>query len=210
MATLMQDSITSSPTTEEVISVPILKIHGSNYQVESDLSKYPDELKMLVVALHNSVLSKAMFDSFAVPMSWLSKAGSTASYNKKTGSVEFTMVNETRIRVSKRLFCKILGIPNIGPYVEVTSSQVVFMFNEMGHQPPLTCISDFKKSSLPTVWNFLFGIFLRCLTGRTVGLDKGRMEVYTIVAGLYYDLHVDYSEQLWTEFSTSISKTNVR
>ena len=173
MATHKQDSVTSSPTTEEVVSVPILKIQGSNYQVESDLSKYPDELKMLVVALQNSVLSKAMFDFFVVPMSWLSKAASTASYNKETGCVEFTMVNDTRIRVSKRLFCKILGIPNIGTYDELSSSQVVFMFNEMGHQPPLTRISDFKKSGLPTVWNFLFGIFLRFLTGRTVGLDKG-------------------------------------
>ena len=62
------------------------------------------------------------------------------------------------------------------------------MFNEMGHQPPLTGIRDFKKSGLPTIWNFLFGIFLRCLTGRMVGLDKGRMEVYAMVAGLYYDL----------------------
>ena len=50
MATLVQEPIPSSPTTEEVVSVPILKIQGSNYQVESDLSKYPDELKMLVVA----------------------------------------------------------------------------------------------------------------------------------------------------------------
>ena len=136
---------TSSPTTDEIISFSILKIQGSNYQVELDLSKYPEELHMLVVALQNSVLSKAMFDSFAAPMSWLSKAGSTASYNKETGCVEFTMVNDTRIRVSKRLFCKILGIPNSGPYDELSSSQVVFMFNEMGHQPPLTRISDFKK-----------------------------------------------------------------
>ena len=120
------------------------------------------------------------------------------------------MVTDTRIRVSKRLFCKILGIPNSGPYDELTSSQVVYMFNEMGHQPPLTRISDFKKSGLPTIWNFLFGIFLRCLTGRTVGLDKGRMEVYAMVAGLYYDLQVDYSEQLWTEFITSISKTSAK
>ena len=31
-----------------------------------------------------------------------------------------------------------------------------------------------------------------------------------MVAGLYYDLQVDYSEQLWTEFITSISKTSAK
>ena len=83
------------------------------------------------------------------------------------------------------------------------------MFNEMGYQPSLTKISDFKKSSLPTIWNFLFGIFLRCLTGRTIGLDKGRMEIYVMVAGIYYNIPVDYSTQLWKEFQKSVEKTNV-
>ena len=83
------------------------------------------------------------------------------------------------------------------------------MFNEMGYQPPLTKISDFKKSRLPRLWNFLFGIFLRCLNGRTIGLDKGRMEVYAMVAGLYYDLEADYSTQLWKEFQKGIEQTNV-
>ena len=31
-----------------------------------------------------------------------------------------------------------------------------------------------------------------------------------MVAGIYYDLNVDYSEQLWTEFLTSISKTSAK
>ena len=38
--------------------------------------------------------------------------------------------------------------------------------------------------------------FLRCLTGRTVGLDRGRMEVYAMVMGLYYDVRIDYGTQL--------------
>lgn len=82
------------------------------------------------------------------------------------------------------------------------------MFNEMGHQPTLEKISDFRKSGLPYLWNFLFGIFLRCLTGRTVGLDSGRMEVYAMVMGLYYDISVDYGTQLWKEFVKSLENTN--
>lgn len=70
------------------------------------------------------------------------------------------------------------------------------MFNETGHQPPLTKINDFMKSSSPCICNFLFGIFLRCLTGRSVVLDKAKLEVYAMVVGLYYDLQVYYATTL--------------
>ena len=56
---------------------------------------------------------------------------------------------------------------------------------------------------------YCLGFFLRCLTGSTVGLDKGRMEVYAMVAGLYYDLQADFSTQLWKEFQKGIENTNV-
>lgn len=55
------------------------------------------------------------------------------------------------------------------------------MFTEMDHQPVLTGISLFRKSSLPCVWNFLFGVILRCLTGRSSGLDKAKLEVYVMI-----------------------------
>lgn len=90
--------------------------------------------------------------------------------------------------MSKKQFAQILNIPNVEPYYVVTNEQVVHMFNEMGHEPPFSRMSNFKKSSLPCIWNFIFGIFLRCLTGRTVGLDKAKLEVYAMVAVLYYDL----------------------
>lgn len=59
------------------------------------------------------------------------------------------------------------------------------------------------------MWNFLFGIYLRCLTGRTVGLDKAKLEIYAMVAGIYYNLPVNYTTQLWEEFVKSIDNTNV-
>lgn len=75
----------------------------------------------------------------------------------------------------------------------VTSEQVLDMLNEMGNQPSLSIVSHFKKSNIPGVWSFLFGITLRCLTGRSFGLDKAKLKFYTIMDGLYYGLNVDYS-----------------
>ena len=164
--------------TDEVLSQSLMKIQSTNYQVDPNVSSYPEGLKMLIVALKRSPLSTAMFSSFSVPMTWLSLAASTASYNHTTDVITFNLMNNKRVKLSKKMFVEFLQIPNNPPFFKPVNSQIIHMFNEMGHQPELEKISDFRKSGLPCIWNFLFGIFLRCLTGRTVGLDRGRMEVY--------------------------------
>ena len=164
---------------------------------------------MLIVALKHSVLYTTMFNSFSVPLYWISLAGSTAMYIKALDVITFHLMNDNKLCLSKKLFCQILEVPNSPPYCVLSNDQFIHMFNEMGHQPPLTKISQFKKSGLPLFWNFLFGIFLRCLAGQSVGLDKVRMEVYVTVVVIYYDLVVDYSGQMWKEFLKSVENKNI-
>ena len=89
-----------------------------------------------------------------------------------------------------------MKLPYSCTFYEVTNEHVIHMFNEIGHQHVLTGISLFWKSSLPCVLNFLFGIILRCLIGRSSGLDKAKLEVYAMFVGLYYNLNVDYVTQI--------------
>ncbi|KAL7605237.1 hypothetical protein Lser_V15G14681 [Lactuca serriola] len=194
--------------TEEVISQSLMKIQSTNYLVDPNVSSYPEELNMLIVALKRSPLSTTIFSSFPIPMTWLSMATSTASYNYSTDIITFNLMNNKRVRLTKNMFIDFLNIPHNPPFFKPINSQIIFMFYDMGHQPTLEKISDFMKSGLPCMWNFLFGIFLRCLAGRTVGLDRGRMEVYAMVMGLYYDVSVDYGTQLWKEFLKSLENTN--
>ena len=91
-------------TTEEIASQPLMKIQSNNYQVESNVSLYPDDLKMLIVVLKRCVLATEMFKSFAVPLTWLSMVASTASINKGTDILTFNLVNEKRIRLNKKMF----------------------------------------------------------------------------------------------------------
>ncbi|KAL7595681.1 hypothetical protein Lser_V15G29838 [Lactuca serriola] len=198
----------TNSNTDEVLSQSLMKIQSTNYQVDPNVSAYPEDLKMLIVALKQSPLSTAMFRSFPVPMVWLSRAASTASYNYTADVITFNLINNKRVKLSKNLFVEFLQIPNNPPFVKPVNSQIIHMFNEMGHQPELEKISDFRKSGLPCIWNFLFGIFLRCLTGRSVGLHRGRVEVYAMVMGIYYDINVDYATQLWKEFVKSLENTN--
>ena len=69
-------------TTNDVSSQSLMKIQSTNFSVQSDESVYLEELQILIVALKSSVLSTAMFNSFVVPISWLSLAGSTTTYKK--------------------------------------------------------------------------------------------------------------------------------
>ena len=103
-------------TTEEVASQPIMNIQSTNYQVEADVSLYPEELKIRVVALQYSGLSTAMFNAFDVLMSWLSMVGSTSTYSKALDVVTFNLVNEKRFRLTKRIFAQILEIPSSHPF----------------------------------------------------------------------------------------------
>lgn len=98
--------------------------------------------------------------------------------------VTFQLSTEKKFTLNKKMFDQILKLLNVGRFYEDSNEQVIRMFNEMGYQPTLTKISNFKKSSLLCIWNFLFGIFHRCLTGRTVGLDKAKLQIYTMVAGI--------------------------
>ncbi|KAL7609165.1 hypothetical protein Lser_V15G10960 [Lactuca serriola] len=198
----------TNSNTDEVLSQSLMKIQSTNYQVDPKVSAYPEELKMLIVALKRSPLSTTMFSSFSVPMVWLSRAASTTSYNHTADVITFNLTNNKWVKLSKKVFVEILQIPNNPPFVKPVNSQIIHMFNEMGHQPELEKISDFRNSGLPCIWNFLFGIFLRCLTGRSIGLDRGRVEVYDMVMGIYYDINVDYATQLWKEFVKSLENTN--
>ena len=115
---------------------------------------------MLIEALNHYVLSTVMSSSLSVPMTWLSLARSTTVFNKTTKVVKFQLTYKKLQKLTKRQFAQIMKLLYTGPFYEVTNEQVVYMFNEMGHQPPLTGISEFQNYDFPYVWNFLFGVFL--------------------------------------------------
>ena len=85
---------TQNTSTNEVLSQPIMKIQSTNYHVEGNVSLYPEELKMLIIALQNSGLATIMFNSFAVLITWLSMAASAASYSMATYVITFNLINE--------------------------------------------------------------------------------------------------------------------
>ncbi|KAI3680400.1 hypothetical protein L2E82_50387 [Cichorium intybus] len=86
-----------------------------------------------------------------------------------------------------------------------SADQLVSMFNEMGYEPLLERISTFKKNQLPDLWRYFFTIFLRCLSVRTSGLDSASVTFQGLLYGIYYDVKVDFTSILWTDFCSHIN-----
>ena len=76
-------------------------------------------------------------------------AASTTSYSKATDVITFNLVNEKQIRLTKKMFTQFLNIPNSPSFFKPNNDQIMFLFNEMGHQPPLTKISTSRSLDYP-------------------------------------------------------------
>lgn len=136
--------IDPSQTINKAKSQPLLKIQSTNYKFQPSVDAYPDELKMLIVALNNFVLSIVMSASFSILMTWLSldkwqevQINSIVVFNKTTKIITFQLTNDKKYKLTKKQFAHILNIPNVKPLYKVLNEQVVHMFNEMVHQSPL-------------------------------------------------------------------------
>lgn len=123
--------------------------------------------------------------------------------------VTFQMLSSKTKKLTKKKLTQILQLPSSGSFYNVSTDQVIHMLNEIDHQPTLLTISHFKELSLSVVWSFLFGIILRCLTWRSLELDRAKLEVYSVMYRLCYGLNEDYASLLWEEFGTFISHSKV-
>lgn len=108
-------------TNDEEISQPTLKIQHNNLWFNPLINDHPDELKMLVQVMNDSVLTYTLTALFAIPMKWLSLVDSTVVYNRTTELVTFHVTSNKTKRLMNKQFAQILKLPFAGEFDEVTS-----------------------------------------------------------------------------------------
>lgn len=96
-----------------------MKIQSLNFRAQPDVTQYPEQLQMLIVAQNYSVLSTIMSYSFSVPMTWLSLADSMAVFNKTMKVVTFYLMNDKLYKLTKRQFAQIMMLSYTGSFYEV-------------------------------------------------------------------------------------------
>ncbi|KAI3499751.1 hypothetical protein L1887_35560 [Cichorium endivia] len=112
-----------------------------------------------------------------------------------------------KVQLTKEEFVDALRLPiyNSKEMVVPSADQLVTMFYEMGYEPLLERIRTFKKNQLPDLWGYFFSIFLRCLSGRTSGLDSASVAFQGLLFGIYYDVKVDFASVLWADLCSHIN-----
>ena len=142
---------TVDPTTtnkEEEVSQSMMTIQSTNLHLVPTIDQYIEPLQMLVQTLNNSELSIALSSLFTVLMKKISLDGSNTVFKKSMKLIMFQLKNSKKRKLTRKNFAQILQLPVSGTFYEVSIDQVLHMFNEMRHQPVLTGISHFKKSSM--------------------------------------------------------------
>ncbi|KAI3782314.1 hypothetical protein L2E82_12356 [Cichorium intybus] len=204
-----------SSQTTEAISVPVLKSQSANLVLRTNLQLYPKPIDALVDCLKRSVLGYALTCTPSIPATLIHRAHYTSNAlfdtNNHVKAVFFETIDlkgkTKKVQLTKEKFAEALHLPIYDPTEIVTPSaeQLVDMFNEMGYFPQLEKISLFKKNQLPDLWRYFFSIFLRCLSGRTSGLDSASVAFQSMLFGIYYDVKVDYASILWADFCSHIN-----
>lgn len=118
---------------------------------DHDSTNYDGFLQPLIECLRYSPLVIALTKSKIVPMVHLSKAYSTASYQKGEEFISFEIFNK-KTHITKSRLCTLLGLPQGHDLVdaETLSNSAIFgMFYLIGYKETLTAASMFKKPNLP-------------------------------------------------------------
>ncbi|KAI3708622.1 hypothetical protein L2E82_37927 [Cichorium intybus] len=205
----------ASSQTAEAMSILNLKNQSSNLVLRNDLSLYPKPIDALVECMKRSVLGYALTCTPSIPATLVHKVHYTSNAlfdsNNQVKSVYYEAIDAKgktkKIQLIKEKFAEALRLPiyNSKEMVVPSADQLVNMFNEMGYEPPLERISTFKKNQLPDLWRYFFSIFLRCLSGRTSGLDSASVTFQGLLYEIYYDVKVDFATILWTDFCSHIN-----
>ncbi|KAL4556842.1 hypothetical protein LXL04_035006 [Taraxacum kok-saghyz] len=78
--------------------------------------------------------------------------GKLANYNSVTNVMDFDLEIGVRTGISKNIFCKLLKVPMSKELIDpdsVFGTDMISIYNQMGHTPILTRLSAFKKNKLP-------------------------------------------------------------
>ena len=80
-------------------------------------------------------------------------------------------------------------------------------FMHLGYKVPLPRLSVFTKKYLPTIYNTLFTILNRCLTGKNSGIDSVTQPMALLSQGVVEDRHYDYAQLIFSDLVEMVTVT---
>ena len=146
---------------------------NQNLIIDLDASRYNTQIRPLIEYLKYSPLMKALTMSKYAPLL------STTKFE----------VSNYKTSITKPNFCKflehVLLDVNVDPE-SIPTTSLIDMFYQMGYNGDISLLSKFRKPFLPLLWNGLFTLLFKSLSGRIYGSNSASKLFYTLIYGLYH------------------------
>ena len=211
----MAPKTSKSPKSKK--SAPIFT--SNNFLADFSISKYDKDVQIMAAILAKSDLNVYFScSSDNTPFRFITKAYSTADYDKETDTLSFLIVDgKTTGTISRDSFVSALGghqnIPELPPVYEPlpTNAELSSFLEEIGHEDSPPNMGDIKKAKFPAPWHMGVHFVLRCLSGKTGGTDAIVKDLLRLLWGVYYDRNIDFGGILWNDFKQYVlaKKTKV-
>ena len=195
--------------------------------LNNPLSTYPEEIQVMVKVLNNSFLKAPLsYTTTDVPEDYIVKAFQTAKWDSKTNIISFKHHDDSDGLICQELFVSALGItdpiPPIKdsetglesrvPFCSPSDEELKSFMLEIGYSDNPPNVSDIKKAKFPVSWHYAVNLIIRCIAGKTGGVDAIFKNHLWLLWGLYYNRNVNVGAIIFADFckwANSKHKTEV-
>src|SRR6187200_988385 len=183
--------------------------------LDNPLSSYPEEIQVMVKILYNSFLKAPLSNTTTdVPEAYIVKAFQTAKWNSDTKLITFKHHDDTDGLVSQEVFISALGITDPipptkdsetgiesrAPYCSPSDDDLKHFMLEIGYSDNPPILSDIKKAKFPVVWHYATNLIIRCIAGKTGGMDAIVKHHLSLLWGLYYNRNINVGSIIFADF----------
>ncbi|GJX24038.1 hypothetical protein Tco_0228483 [Tanacetum coccineum] len=122
---------------------------------------------------------------------------------KDTDAYRFKL-DKQKFRIDTEVFCEILHIcprlPNQDFNEPPSKEEMVSFIKELGYTRKCDMLSEIHTDRMHQPWRIFAAIIIRCISGKSTGLDRLRASTAQILWGMFYQKNVDYAALLWEDF----------
>jgi len=147
----MSEEHTNQTSLADESSLPMMVPAKSNFQLETDYSKFSFHLRVMIECLEKWTIGYAMTASALVSIRRVIKAY-TSIIHTDANSISFLLTDGNRYSLTKSRFATILKLPATTEPVTVSDTDILEFYNGLPHVPPITKLTNLNKKNLPQIW----------------------------------------------------------
>ncbi|GJW19308.1 hypothetical protein Tco_0026744 [Tanacetum coccineum] len=169
------------------------------YQVTLDALKlFPCYLAFLITA--------------EVPEIYMHQFWNTIKKIKDTDAYRFKL-DKQKFRINTEVFCEILQIcprfPNQDFVKPSSEEEMVPFIKELGYTGKCDMISKIHTKHMHQPWRTFAVVINRCISRKSIGLDRLKPLRAQILWGMFYQKNVDYVALLWEDFMFQVDNREI-